>query len=207
MCSANSSVLKNRIYVYLGYYAERRRDISDELIDDVLGEVEKLSRFVYRYEYFDSPPDFLSKEPYTSYFRDSRGVIVSATTLGLDIDRRIKLLSKTDPARSVVFDACASAYLEERADRFEVSIPYPLAPRFCPGYGGSDVSDIRHIFDILKPEKFGMTLGENFYMIPSKSMACVLAVGGTAKRHCGNCALKSDCRYLKEGEKCFSEKT
>ena len=70
-------VLKNQIYVYLGYYTDRRRDISDELIDDVLGEVEKLSRFVYRYEYFDSPPDFLSKEPScsviraVSYFRTS----------------------------------------------------------------------------------------------------------------------------------------
>lgn len=207
MCSANSSELKNRILVYLGYFGKACPTDADELIDESLEEVKRLTRFIYRYEYFDAPPSFLLKEPYLSYLEGSRGAVVSVTTLGLDVDRRIKLLTKTDAARCVVLDACASAYLEQCADKFEKTLPFPVAPRFCPGYGGSSVSDIRYIFDILKPEKFGMTLGENFYMLPSKSMAGVLAVGGSAKKQCGSCAFTKDCRYLKEGKKCFSEKS
>ncbi len=206
MFSADSSELKNRIYAYLGYHGAERSESTDSLIDESLEEVKKLSRFVYRYEYFDAPPSFLSKEPYLSYLAGSTGVIVSVTTIGLDIDRRIKLLSTTDAARSVVLDSCASAYLEERADEFERALPYSLAPRFCPGYGDSDVSDIRYIFDLLRPEKFGITLGANNYMLPSKSMAGIVAVNGAANMQCKGCILEKDCRRKKEGKKCFSEK-
>ncbi|MDE6001192.1 MAG: hypothetical protein K2G96_02585, partial [Clostridia bacterium] len=70
-----------------------------------------------------------------------------------------------------------------------------------------DISDIKYIFEILKPEKIGVTLSETNYMLPSKSMAGVIAVGGKAQKTCKNCIVAKHCVYKKGGAKCYdSEK-
>ncbi|MDE5896554.1 MAG: ABC transporter substrate-binding protein, partial [Clostridia bacterium] len=110
---------------------------------------------------------------------------------------------RTDAARAIVLDACANAYLEELSDDYERRLHPDLSYRFCPGYGGSSVNDLKEIFRILKPEKIGLSLTESNYMLPCKSMAGVIAVGNSAQKTCKDCAVFEHCEYRKEGGTCY----
>lgn len=203
----NSFDLQPLIHTYLGYKGVKPDERVDRLILSCLEELEKIQGFRYHYKIFEDIPAFLQKEPYLSFLTGCSAVILCVCTLGAEVDRKIKYLQRADMQKSLVFDACASAYLERRADNFEVGLGKNLTYRFCPGYGGSDISDIGYIFDLLKPEKIGITLLESNLMLPLKSMAGVIGVGKTAKKTCGNCFNFSACEYRKEGTTCYgSEK-
>lgn len=196
--------LKKSVYAYLGFHSVAPEESTDAEIDNGIKEVEKLAHFRYSYKYFETPPSFLNKQPYTAYLKDSTGVILSVMTLGGEIDRRINIYGKTDKRKAVIFDACASALLEELSDEYERQIADNLSYRFCPGYGGSGVEDLQFIFGILQPEKIGVSLTESGYMLPCKSMAGIIAVGGKHKKNCGRCVLKEHCLYIKEGTTCYN---
>lgn len=199
----NSSKLIKQIYSYSGFRSVERTAETDAEIARCLDELKIAAHFRYIYKFFDSPPAFLLKEPYLSYLGASRGVILSVMTLGGEVDLKIRFYERTDAAKAVVFDACASAYLEYLSDGYERTIGNDLSYRFCPGYGGSDVSDIKYIFEILKPEKIGVTLSRTDYMLPSKSMTGVIAVGGRTQKTCKSCTVAAHCAYKKGGVKCY----
>lgn len=199
----NFSELKPQICSYLGFRGVSSTCETDALIGECLGELDRLHRFRYRYERFGSLPAELCKAPYLSFFQGCTGVILSVMTLGAEVDRRIRYLSRTDMTRSVVFDACASALLERLSDDYEKTLGDNLTYRFCPGYGGSDVKDVRVIFERLKPEKIGVSLTEGNYMVPSKSMAGIIGVGANRKKSCGGCFLLPHCEYRKAGVRCY----
>lgn len=203
----NFSRLNKLIRAYLGYRGQGAQDADGKTVEECVREVERLAHFNYVYRLFGQPPPFLEKQPYKDYLKGSDGVILCVTTLGAEIDRRIKYYGKADAARSVIFDAVASAYLEARADEYEQSIGGNLSYRFGIGYGGSDIGDIRHIFEILKPAETGVVLTDGCYMLPSKSMAGVIAVGKENKKTCAGCVAAEQCAYKKEGITCYgSEK-
>lgn len=207
MYSESYSEFKERIYTYLGFLSVPPAAESEEEIVSCLRELETLAEFRYRYQTFSVLPDFLKKEPYLSYLKGCRGVILAVMTLGIGVDRRIKLLQRTDAERALYLDACASALLEKLSDDYEKTLGEDLSYRFCPGYGGSSVSDLKEIFPLLKPEKIGVTLTDTLYMLPSKTMAGVIGIGGGAKRGCGDCFLLSHCKFREEGARCYgSEK-
>lgn len=196
-------LLRPQIYNYLGFKGAKPSPEIDDLIGSCMADLEKAAQFNYLYKIFETPPEFLNKPPYLDFLKDSRGVIISVMTLGIGVDRLVSRLSYTDMTRSAVTDCCASAYLEYLSDGFEKGIGENLSYRFCPGYGGSSVNDLKYIFDILRPEKIGVTLSSSFFMLPSKSMAGVIAIGGHAKKSCKDCFMAKSCNYLKEGHKCY----
>lgn len=203
----NISELSKRAYAYLGFHGVGESEEIEKAVSECFAELEKIAQFRYLYRFFQTPPEFLNKPCYADYLKGNRGVILAVMTLGGEADRRIKYYGRADGAKAVVLDACASAYLEELSDEYERGIDGNLSYRFCPGYGGSDVSDVRYIFDLLKPEKIGLTLTDTGYMLPSKSMAGVIAVGGGSEKNCGNCIIKEHCKYREEGARCYgSEK-
>lgn len=203
----NYSDIKPQIYSYLGFRQVEESASTDALICECLDELNGLVRFKYLHETFDKLPEFLCKDPYISFIEGCFQVILSVMTLGVEVDRRIKYLSRTDMTKSVIMDACASATLERLSDEYEKTLGENLTYRFCPGYGGSDVSDIKYIFKILKPERIGVTLNDSNYMLPSKSMAGIIGVGKKVEKTCGGCVLLPHCVYRKEGRRCYgSEK-
>ncbi len=201
----NFSDLRPNIYNYLGFRGVKESPETDSEIKSCLEELETLAQFNYLYKAFEEPPEFLKKQPYAGFLRGSGGVILSVMTLGAGVDIRINRLNRTDMSRAVVLDACASAYLEYRSDEYERSIGENLSSRFCPGYGGSPLSDLKFIFGLLHPEKIGVTLSESLFMLPAKSMAGVIGIGGGGKKSCGGCIMLADCTYRKEGRRCFSQ--
>lgn len=203
MCSPSFSDIKPQIYNYLGFKGVQPSPETDSLILSCYAEVEKTARFNYLYKAFDAIPEFLRKPPYADFLSGTTGVILCAMTIGADIDRLTRRYSRTDMTRSVIFDACASAYLEARADGYEKTIAENLTYRFCPGYGGSSVDDLKHIFALIHPEKIGITLNENSFMLPSKSMAGIIGIGKSVQKSCENCFMRGNCRYREEGRRCF----
>lgn len=203
MNSSELLSLRPQILNYLGFRGADKDPNTERMIDACMDELEKIAQFRYLFKYFDSPPDFLKKEPYRSFLSGSKGVIICAMTLGSQVDRLIKRLSVTDMVRGTVADCCASALIEHLSDQYEKTLGQNLSYRFCPGYGGSDVSDLKYIFEILSPEKIGMSLSDSFFMLPSKSMAGIIAVEKHAEKSCANCFMATSCHYLKEGKRCY----
>ena len=204
MNSSEYEFLKPQILNYLGFRGADGDPGVEEMIKACLKEVEEAAQFNCLYKFFDAPPEFLNAEPYREFLLDSKGVIVTASTLGISADRLVKRLFVSDPAKAAVADCCASAYIEFLSNRFEKTLGDDLSYRFCPGYGGSSVNDIKYIFDILHPEKIGMELTPSMFMLPSKSLAGVIAVGKRAEKSCRDCFMAKSCHYLKEGKRCYA---
>lgn len=199
----NFSEIKPKVYLYLGYKGEIAASSTDSDIERELAELERIGGFKYLCRAYSEPPEFLHKSPYSEFLDGSRGVVLCVTTLGHGVDSYIKKLSRTDASRALVADSCASATLEYLADEYERGLSDELTYRFCPGYGGSDVSDIRYIFRELRPERIGVTVDPNYYMLPSKTMAGVIGIGKRAVKTCEGCLIGADCKYLKENIRCY----
>ena len=204
----NYSDFTAQAYSYLGFRGMGASSETDALILNCLSEIEKAAQFNYLYRSFDTPPAFLQKEPYLAFLKGTKGVILSVMTLGAGVDRLIKKASRADMVRAVVLDACASAYLECKSDEYEKMLGDNLTYRFCPGYGGSSVEDLKEIFALLHPEKIGISLNDSNFMLPSKSMAGVIGIGKQTKKSCGDCFMLPHCKFREGGRTCYgSEKT
>lgn len=207
MSLVNYSDISHMVYSYLGY-RDLSRDIAiDKLIVECLEEIDSISSFQYIYQEYDYILDFLKKDKYLKYLGNSTSYLICATTLGAQIDKRSKYYQMKDMVKMCVFDACASAYLEYRADLYEKTIRDDLSFRFCPGYQGTDVADIRPIHEILKADKrIGIILLDSNLMVPQKSMIGIVGIKNNAKKSCYDCFLAEKCDYLKEGLRCYKEK-
>lgn len=203
MSSVKSLKLQNSIYTYLGYKNIKPTADIDCLIDECLKEIEQLNSFKYIYQEFSSIPDFLNKEPYSTFLKDCNGLYLVATTLGISVEKKIKQLQINNLQKSFIMDACASAYLEYQADLFEENLCSNRTYRFCPGYQGSSVSDIAPILKLLKSEQIGIELLPSGLMIPQKSMCGIVGIGKQIKKTCNGCIHTSECQFLKEGLKCY----
>ena len=199
----NYSALKDKAGFYLGFHGIRPDETVDALIDECIAEVERIARFRYWYATFTQPLEFLRQEPYTTYLAGATGYFLVVTTLGLAPEQRVKYLSVSDMTKAAVTDAVANAMLEQLADEYEQTLGDELSYRFCPGYQGSSASDVRYILEALSAQKVDVRLLESGLMLPQKSMAGIVAIGGRAKKQCGNCVMADTCAFRKEGKRCF----
>lgn len=202
MSLRNCSKLIDLAYRYLGYRKINRSQEIDLLINECITEIESINGFKYIYQEFDYIIDVLNKEPYLSYLDGSQSYFVVAMTLGSQIDKRINYYSISNILKMYVFDATSSAYLEYRSNEYEKEIFLNPTYRFCPGYGGSSIKDLRPLYDILKASKIGIELTEASLMIPQKSMIGIVKLGKSLKS-CKNCIMENDCEYKKEGNPCY----
>lgn len=199
----NYSEIKPSIYTYLGFKGVQPEARVDSLILKCLEELEEIQQFQYVYKLFENIPEFLNRPPYIAFLTGCTAVILCVTTLGAEVDKKIKYLSRVNLERSVIFDACASALLEYYADEYEKKLGENLTYRFCPGYGGSETGDIKYIFQLLHPEKIGVSLLESNLMLPQKTMAGIIGVGKSAAKSCADCIMVEKCQFRKEGARCY----
>ncbi len=198
--------MKNNILKYLGYHNISPNEIINKLIDETILEVESIAKFKYIYQEYDELFDFLKNDIYLDYLNGSKSYLLVGTTLGIEIDKRIKYYQMTDLTKSIVFDAVSSAYIEELADNFEKNLNMELSYRFCPGYSNTDIKDNKEICTIIKADKFmGITFLESGLMVPQKSMMGIVAIGNIKKKNCKNCFLMKNCKYLRSGVTCYQK--
>lgn len=203
MSLKNYSNLKLSVYSYLGFKNIEFDEQIDKLIDECIKEVVDLSRFKTVHQEFDYILDFLNVSPYKEFLDGTTGYYIVAYTLGVDVEKRIKQLRFNDLTKMVVLDACASAYLEYLSDEFDKTLGVNLTYRFCPGYQGSNVADLKEIFKILNISKIGVELMDSNIMVPQKSMVGIIGIGKIAKKTCGKCLLAKKCEFIKEGKRCY----
>ena len=118
------------------------------------------------------------------HLRFSQQVAVMAVTLGLKVEQRIAYYSKTDLARGVVMDACASAAVEELCDQLEEEIRtkaaqqgLSLTSRYSPGYGDFPLALQAQILTVLDAyRKIGLTVSDSSLLIPRKSVTAVIGL-------------------------------
>ena len=109
-------------------------------------------------------------------------VIVFCATVGIEIDRLIARYSKIQPSRSVMLQAIGTERVEALCDAFcaELSAEREdckLHSRFSPGYGDLPLDMQREIFRALEcGKRIGVTLGENLFMTPTKSVTAIIGV-------------------------------
>jgi cobalamin-dependent methionine synthase I len=144
-----------------------------------------------------------------SAFFDARTPITLVVcTIGCALEDRVAKLTHEDRvARAMFLDAIGSAAVEEVANQSNRQICEDAlrdglspGPRVSPGYGGWKLEDQVWIFQELAPAEIGVTLGEQFMMMPRKSISyAVPLTGGAAqgKGRCVHCGLK-DCAYRTE---------
>ena len=131
-------------------------------------------------------------------------MLVFGATLGAEADILIKRETAGNIAMGAVMQAAAAAYIEEYCDDIQTELDKrfsaegePLGDRFSPGYGDFALEYQRELFAILDcPRQIGLTLTEDFIMIPSKSVTAVIPIGGSCGRQlgCRYCE-KIDCQY------------
>ena len=196
--------LKNKIYGYLEFKNIHVSAETDALIDECIEELRSMNSFRCIYKKFTEPLAFLKTEPYLSFLSGSHGYYLCAMTLGDKIDSYISELSVTYPIKAAVFDSCANAYLEFKAEEYEKTLEKDISYKFAPGYQGSDIRDIKVIFDALGSDKIGVDFTEENRITPAKSMVGIIGIGNSsAKKQCGKCIMLNSCVFRKAGKRCF----
>ena len=208
-------MIKKNALIYLGYKNQQIPENIDILLDECIKEVEKRSTFktisaTFTYEdntikELELP---LHSEDTKIYFQGCNEVLVTAYTLGVELERYIRYLSKSDMTKSVIMDCVASAYLEYRADLHdEQTITKPRTYRFAPGYGDLPIELNKVFYEVLNlPKNLGVTLTESGLFLPQKTMLCIIGLGhSNLTKSCGNCIKIKDCFLRKEGLRCWHD--
>ena len=150
-------------------------------------------------------------------------LVLSAVTLGHDVDELISATQSEKIALSVVIDCGASVMAELAANLAEEQIRDELAAdatgtssdatllymteRFSPGYGDSPLEMQTQVLDVLDAEQqLGITLSKGFMMSPSKSITGIMGLADhpvTGRlATCAECVLRDKCLLRKEGKRC-----
>ena len=183
--------MKDEILRYLGYKNnDCDIDISN-LIDECLAELDKISDFSYVYLKTSIPYDFLNKSEYVDLLNGSSEYILCATTLGYEVDKKIRYYLASNKVKALVMDACASVYLVDQADKFEAIFGNVRTFRFFPGYGKTPLSDNREILEILKPLKPKVSVLDSLMLSPNKSMVGIIGLGVIKNKSCTTCILQA----------------
>ena len=197
--------MKEDILRYLGY---KNNDCDDEisnLIDDCLKELDKISNFSYVYLRSNEAYDFLNKKDYINLLEGSTEFILCATTLGYEVDKKIKYYLATNKLRALVLDACASVYLVDKADKYECQFGENRTFRFCPGYENTPLSDNKIILELLKSVKPKVSTLDSLMLSPNKSMVGIIGIGVKKDKNCNTCMFNNRCSYRKENKLCFKK--
>jgi len=183
------------IYKRLGYkngttiLSESRQKETEKIINDTLPlialkgcalvETVNKEREIMHIGNFSITSRLLS-----SLLRDSNEIFLCAATAGEKIMKEIKECSKTDLTRVVILDAVASEMTDAG---FEWIINYYnrqlirtgkrlTDKRISCGYADFAIENQKKIYDLLKLNKIGIEITQQFMLVPEKSATAVLGI-------------------------------
>jgi hypothetical protein len=112
-----------------------------------------------------------------------REAVLFAATVGTGVDRAVFRYEHLRPAKALMMSAVGTQRVEALCDAFCENLALKeekkgrlLRPRFSPGYGDLPLSFQKKIFNLLLPEKIGITLNEHSFMIPTKSVTALVGI-------------------------------
>lgn len=218
---------KNEVLRYLGYRDQKIEKNLDDLIDRCMVEIVETAKPLHVYEVFSIESSeegikvlgtnlILKGKAIYNHLKDARKCAIMASTLGIDVDNKIRILGKTDMTKSFILDACATDMIEKVCDSAEDEIKEKAKSeglktnfRFSPGYGDLPINIQGEIISILNANRLiGLTTTESSIMIPRKSVTAIIGfldvdIEVNKKiRTCDSCNLNSTCKFKKDGGSC-----
>ena len=149
-----------------------------------------------------------------SHLAGARSAGVLAVTLGVDVDRELRLLSATDALAQVVFDAAATALVERAADAAEARLVAEASgrglftnARYSCGYGDFPLEAQPAFVDTLNAGRLiGLTVTPSNLLVPTKSVTAVLGMFDTPQPGtltlCSKCHCHDFCTIRATGRTC-----
>lgn len=221
------NIENNHVLTFLGYQNQNLNDSILNMINSCKEESitlvnEKFVYGIYNIE-IDKNNDIkllntnviLSGESIKRHLKDCNKVILFACTLGIDIEKKIRLYEKIELTKSIILDACASLLVESLCDDIEKIIKkdlikdYNYTLRFSPGYGDLDIRLQKGIIRLLDAnKKIGLTCSSNFILIPRKSVTAIIGISNKDIKSeyniCDSCRARSNCMYKRNNKKCIN---
>jgi len=208
---------------YLGFGKKTADGKTEKAIDSCIIEVKRHMRLREIHSKFNIIRDGgplradaenlnLQGESIRSHLSKSRLCVIMAATLGPEIDKAIRYISRTNLSEAIIMDAVATTAIEAFCDEIESSISAQAKKdglfathRFSPGYGDLPLSVQPHILRALDaPRKIGLTTTEKLVMIPRKSVTAIMGLQenpeDSTKPHCKTCMTGLSCPYRKEDD-------
>ena len=151
-------------------------------------------------------------------------VALLAVTLGMESERRLRLLSSQAPLDATLYDAACSALIEEAAEHVDRAAKREAARanfvgnwRFSCGYGDLPLTAQQSLLDALNARRMlGITLTPSNLMIPSKSITALfglfpqgdatgtgVAPASDSIRSCQGCTVAGGCTFRSRGITCW----
>ena len=166
---------------------------------------------IYQIKFKDSNISINSKDLY-ELLDGCRECIILSTTLGIDIEKQIKINSYSNLTKSIIIDACATTAIEEFCDILQSNIEEKLRKegkyitnRYSPGYGDLPIHINEDIINLLNTsKKICLTITKYKIMIPRKSVIAIIGITENKKTYkqksCSECSNYNTCKYKKEGD-------
>lgn len=114
------------------------------------------------------------------YISGCNWLILFAATLGTAAATHYRAVSAVSVADALIFDACASAFIEHRCDAACAELAkrhHGLTGRFSPGYGDFSLSFQPVLLNLLQAGKrIGLTVTDSYMLIPEKSVTAVIGI-------------------------------
>ena len=199
--SITVQVPKDRVYNRLGYTAGKtkltaqQKDEFESYINDALFLAKpKGSALRLLVEKKDKKNIVVkggfsfNSELLSSFIKDAKEVLFMGATAGADVIKVIQDKKEDNLTKKVVFDAVASevanlslGWIQEYFNRELKREKKQITPnRISCGYGDFALESQKKIYDMLDLKKIGVSITENFILIPEKSVTAV----------CGICEVK-----------------
>lgn len=181
-------------------YLQTAENLADEninrLLTQIAAEIKSVIKLRYLYQKFELQPTkegikikdttlTLKGESIKKHLKNSKEVYLMAATLGTQVDRKIAYYEKISVTKSMIFDACATAAIEEACDQIELEIKKKVLAdghqgitfRYSPGYGDLGIDIQQKFLKILKAaKKIGLTASQYNLLLPSKSVTAIIGV-------------------------------
>lgn len=222
--SINIAVNKKEVLRYLGYGNAVVDETTEILINNSIRELKEISSMKYVYGFFDMEKNnnyislinskiLLKGRDILNHLKTSEKSVVMAVTLGIEVEKKIKYYSVIDLTKGIVFDACATAMVEELCDyvegeikEFSLKKEYYITSRYSPGYGDLPLSIQSEVLNSLNAQRLiGLTTTESSILLPRKSVTAFIGLTKEKPntiKNCSDCNLYGNCKFSKGGMNC-----
>lgn len=201
---------------------------SEELRRETAAVADKLTRsvrprYVYRVfpvshtqegEVLEGSGVTLTGETARRMLKDCSQAVLLLCTLGAAFETLLRAEQVRDMTRTVILDACGSAWVESGCDEAEreLAVRFPewyLTDRFSPGYGDLPLAlqpDVCAVLDGWR--RLGVQVTKSLLMNPTKSVTAVIGLADRPQaariRGCEFCTMAETCALRKGGKTCAS---
>ena len=194
-------IAEQEVLRYLGYPQDLIHEISTDIKKIVREEIEQAyplleSRGIYQFLDISSVSanrfimtkqgyQFMVNKKMIDLLKNAEYLLLMVVTIGLEIEKAVKeKFQQGNHVRAMVLDAAGTVavktagqwlnhFIEEKSSRKDLK----FSRYFEPGSGDWDIREQKQIFEILKPERIGITLNPSFMMNPTKSLSWIRGVG------------------------------